>query len=298
MVLPNLGFRVLLAAGSLLLGWGPPVQSAYDVPTSLPTVMVHTAKPLSAPVSVSILHSPKPRGELIRIRPGDTLWALSQRFHLEVKQLERVNHLTGTTIIAGHSLMIPQKYTVQRGDSLKGLAFRFGVLPDDLRAINPGLGSGALPVGTSLLIPYTGPRSLPAEQPRRMVAVTVPQGTVHSPIASNFSLLAHLVEAEAGNQPFIGQVAVAAVVINRIKSHKFPNTLEGVIFAPGQFESVSNGTYRAAPSPTAIRAAGAALAGWDPTHGATYFFNPALSHDAWMSHQKVLVQIADQRFCR
>jgi N-acetylmuramoyl-L-alanine amidase len=111
-------------------------------------------------------------------------------------------------------------------------------------------------------------------------------------------LLAHLVQAEAGNQPFLGMVAVAAVVVNRLHTPGFPKTIPGVIEEPGQFESVANGTIAMAPGPLALLAAKAALAGWDPTHGAIYFYNPALTDNHWMRRLPVTTRIAAQVFCR
>ncbi len=90
---------------------------------------------------------------------------------------------------------------------------------------------------------------------------------------ANIMLLAHLIQAEAGIEPYLGKVAVGAVVINRMMSGKFPKTLAGVIYQNNQFEPVSNGTIDRAPSADSIKAARDAIAGWDPTGGALYFFD-------------------------
>lgn len=115
---------------------------------------------------------------------------------------------------------------------------------------------------------------------------------------SDILMIAHLVQAEAGNQPFIGQVAVAAVVLNRMHSPEFPHTVAGVLFAPGQFETVSAGTYSNTPGPLALMAARAAAAGWDPTHGALYFYNPSLVRNSWMNTLPATATIGAQVFAR
>ena len=111
-------------------------------------------------------------------------------------------------------------------------------------------------------------------------------------------LLAHLVQAEAGNQSFLGMVAVAAVALNRVRASAFPDTLAAVINQPGQFESVANGTIRLPAGTEAVRAARAALGGEDPTHGALYYYNPSLTRNAWMRSLPILVRIESQVFCR
>lgn len=111
-------------------------------------------------------------------------------------------------------------------------------------------------------------------------------------------MIAHLVQAEAGNQPFAAQVAVAAVVLNRLHNPDFPKTVASVLFAPGQFETVSAGTYWNTPSPLAILAARAAATGWDPSHGALYFYNPSLVHNGWMDALPTTVTIGAQVFAR
>ena len=91
---------------------------------------------------------------------------------------------------------------------------------------------------------------------------------------SDVNLLAHLIFAEARGEPYTGQVAVGAVVLNRVKSSSFPNSIAGVIYQPGAFDVVSDGQINYAPNNTAINAARDALNGWDPTYGCIYYFNP------------------------
>jgi len=95
-------------------------------------------------------------------------------------------------------------------------------------------------------------------------------------------LLARLVYAEAAGEPYVGKVAVAAVVLNRVKSPLFPDTIYEVIYEPWQFSSVGNWMFNSYPSEDCIQAARDALAGWDPTGGALYYFNYYVVWNAWL----------------
>lgn len=110
--------------------------------------------------------------------------------------------------------------------------------------------------------------------------------------------LAQLIQAEAGNQPFLTQLAVGAVALNRLRTPGFPHRWRAMLHQPGQFTSVANGTWATAiPSRQARRAARQALTGWDPTHGALYFYNPSLPHAAWMSTLHACRQLGAMQFC-
>ncbi len=115
----------------------------------------------------------------------------------------------------------------------------------------------------------------------------------------NLWLLARVIQGEAGGEPFLGKVAVGAVILNRMRSSSFPNTLAGVIFQPYAFESVTRGTiWRFSPSRESLRAAIAALSGWDPTYGALYFWNPAKPVNPWMWTRRIITQIGRHIFAR
>nr|MDD6335124.1 spore cortex-lytic enzyme [bacterium] len=111
-------------------------------------------------------------------------------------------------------------------------------------------------------------------------------------------LLARVVYSEARGEPYEGQVAVAAVVLNRIKSPSFPNTMSGVVYQAGAFSSVADGQINLAPDDTAIRAARDALNGWDPTNGCLYYYNPAKTTNKWMLSLPVYLSIGRHNFCR
>ncbi len=111
-------------------------------------------------------------------------------------------------------------------------------------------------------------------------------------------LLARLVTAEAGAEPYTGKVAVAAVVLNRTKHPSFPNSVSGVIYQPMAFESVSNGWINKPPNRDSVRAARQALNGWDPTYGATFFWNPSKPVNRWIWSRSIVTRIGKHVFAR
>lgn len=115
---------------------------------------------------------------------------------------------------------------------------------------------------------------------------------------SNLNLLSRLVYSEARGETYTGQVAVAAVVLNRVKSSSFPNTISGVIYERGAFDAVSDGQINLTPDSIARKAAQDALNGWDPSYGAIYYFNPNTATSAWIWSRPMTVTIGNHRFCK
>lgn len=113
---------------------------------------------------------------------------------------------------------------------------------------------------------------------------------------SDVELLAHCVYGEARGEPYVGKVAVAAVVLNRVKSSSFPNTISGVIYQDGAFTCVSDGQLYLTPDEDAYRAARDALNGWDPTYGCLYYYNPATAVSAWIWSREVRLTIGAHSF--
>lgn len=116
--------------------------------------------------------------------------------------------------------------------------------------------------------------------------------------SSDLNLLARLVYGEARGEPYTGQVAVAAVVLNRVKHSSFPNTIAGVIYQSGAFDVVSDGQINLTPNETAKKAAQDALNGWDPSNGAIYYFNPSTATNKWIWSRPMTVTIGKHRFCK
>ena len=109
--------------------------------------------------------------------------------------------------------------------------------------------------------------------------------------SSNVNLLARLIYGEARGEPYTGQVAVGAVVMNRVKSSSFPNTISGVIYQSGAFDAVRDGQINLSPNSTAIKAAQDAINGWDPSYGAIYYFNPSTATNKWIWSRPMTVTI-------
>ena len=110
-------------------------------------------------------------------------------------------------------------------------------------------------------------------------------------------LLARLISAEARGEPYVGQVAVGAVVLNRVDHPSFPNTISGVIYQPWAFSCLYDGQFDQPVAESAYRAARDAMNGYDPSYGAIYYFNPATATSKWIWSRPLIVQIGSHRFC-
>lgn len=115
--------------------------------------------------------------------------------------------------------------------------------------------------------------------------------------STNLNLLARVVYGEARGEPYTGQVAVAAVVLNRVKSSSFPNTVAGVVYQSGAFDCVSDGQINLTPNQSAYNAARDALNGWDPTYGCLFYYNPRTATSKWMLSRTVKLNIGNHAFC-
>lgn len=117
---------------------------------------------------------------------------------------------------------------------------------------------------------------------------------------SDIQLMARAINGEARGEPYEGQVAVGAVILNRVKDSRFPNSISGVIYQPGAFTAVSDGQINAAISEgsTVYKAAQDAMNGWDPTGGCVYYFNPATATNKWIWSRPLIKTIGKHRFCK
>jgi N-acetylmuramoyl-L-alanine amidase len=118
-----------------------------------------------------------------------------------------------------------------------------------------------------------------------------------TPYSNNVNLLARLISAEARGEPYVGQVAVGAVVLNRIEHPSFPDSLSGVIYQPGAFTCVTDGQFYGNVEESAYKAARDALNGWDPSGGAIYYFNPATATSGWIWSRPEIITIGEHIFC-
>ncbi len=141
----------------------------------------------------------------------------------------------------------------------------------------------------------------PATAKAMGLTLSVPTGGGSSGGSSNNNsdlyLLARVVYGEARGEPYKGQVAVAAVILNRVKSSEFPNSLSGVVYQSGAFDAVKDGQVNLTPDETSIKAATDAMNGWDPTNGCLYYYNPATSTNKWMLSLPVTLSIGRHNFC-
>ena len=109
-------------------------------------------------------------------------------------------------------------------------------------------------------------------------------------------ILARLVHGEARGEPYVGKVAVAAVVLNRVRSASFPNTISGVIYQYGAFDCVADGQINLTPDSESIRAARDAMNGWDPSGGCLYYYNPVTATSAWIWTREIRLAIGNHNF--
>lgn len=137
----------------------------------------------------------------------------------------------------------------------------------------------------------TGPHSQAASAPKKLPKTNT------SFTANELKIMANAVYGEARGEPYIGQVAVAAVILNRVKSPSFPDSPSSVIFEPGAFTAVADGQIWLTPNKTAEKAVQDALNGWDPTGGAIYYFNPDTATSKWIWGRPQIKKIGKHIFC-
>ncbi|SNX55084.1 N-acetylmuramoyl-L-alanine amidase [Thermoanaerobacterium sp. RBIITD] len=160
-----------------------------------------------------------------------------------------------------------KEHVVSKGESLYIISNWYGSNVDAIKAANKSWDNTIYP-GEKLVIPVNN--------------ITVNNSDTGNYLQNRY-LIAKMIYAEARGESFEGQVAVGAVILNRVKSGIFPNSVIGVIYQPGAFEAVENGEFfNHDPDLEAFKAADAAISGWDPTGGALYYFNPATSSSPWI----------------
>ncbi|MBF8436655.1 cell wall hydrolase [Halanaerobiaceae bacterium Z-7014] len=175
-------------------------------------------------------------------------------------------------------------YNVSSGDSLYEIARTYNTSSSVIIALND-LENHSIRPGDQLQVPAKD--------------LTERQLLARSISNQEIELLARAINGEARGEPYLGQVAVGAVIINRVISDKFPDTIEGVIMQDGQFCAVEDGQIDLAPSPSTRQAAQEAVNGRDPTDRSLYFYNPETSNEqAWMARRDVIVRIGNHVFAR
>ncbi len=251
--------------------------------------------------------------EKYTVQPGDTLYLISRNWGVNLSELRNLNGLYSDDIRPGQTLYIPQsspyqQLTVGQGDTLYWISQRYGVSVDDLKTVN-GLWGSELYAGMRILIPLenTSPVRRPESLPSRgniNRGQHIRYGTGVYYTQEERVLLARVIEAEAGGEPYMGKVAAGAVVVNRVKSDKFPNSIKDVIYQVDelgkyQFEPVLDGRlFSVTPSSDSYKAADEVLGGLDPTGGALFFFNPYKISNRWLLSKPVIYRVGDHVFAK
>lgn len=133
--------------------------------------------------------------------------------------------------------------------------------------------------------------------PKTLAALGISVSTSSQSGSGDVDLLARLISAESRGEPYTGQVAVGAVVLNRVESPAFPNTMSGVIYQSGAFTCLSDGQFWGEVTDSSYKAARDALNGWDPSGGALYYFNPNTATSSWIWSRPILAVIGKHYFC-
>ncbi|MHB1420229.1 MAG: cell wall hydrolase [Bacillota bacterium] len=235
--------------------------------------------------------------ESYTVQPNDSLYLIGLKYGVSPQDLRNANGLSSDMIYAGQKLILPptaytgngQQYIVQPGDTLFLIGRKYGVTAQDIAKASYLTGTMIYP-GQKLIIPNaTG--STP------MLGSRSSNGSSRLPFSnSDLDLLAHLIYGEARGEPYNGQVAVAAVALNRLMTPGFPKTLREVIFDPWAFTSVYDGQFVLTPDAISRRAALDALNGLDPTGGALYFWNPEKATSKWIWTRQVTSTIGNHLF--
>lgn len=229
------------------------------------------------------------------VRSGDSLFLIAKRYGVSVDALKQANRLSGNNLTIGYRLVIPKgsapsnpntTYRVKSGDTVYLIAKAYGISIDALRQAN-SLGSN------------------PIVYPGQVLKIPAASGSGGNSgkyylSSSDIDLLARLVSAESDGESYLGQVAVAATILNRLGDPRYPKTLPGVVY------QIDNGRYQYSPvldgrinnqaSAGAYKAVNAALSGWDPSGGANGFYNPAKTESPWVKSQPVTTVIGNHVF--
>lgn len=229
-------------------------------------------------------------GASYTVARNDSLYKIGQLFNTSASTIIADNRLSGTAIYPGQVLYVKANtYTVKSGDSLYLIAARYGTTVSVLRRANNKWDNSIYP-GQKLNIPVSANTAVKAYSAN---------GAVISYTQSELDLLARLVTAEAGSEPYSAQVGVAAVVVNRVKSDIFPNSIASVIYQKSdgfyQFTPVENGWINKPATQTARNATLEALKGSDPSNGALYYFDDSATN-RWLWSKPLKARIGHMVF--
>ena len=203
-----------------------------------------------------------------------------------------VTNLSGTG-----SVMTLSKYG-SRGDEVRQIQTRLKEL-----GYNPGTIDGIYGTNTQNAVKsFQRDKGLSADGiagPKTLKALGITSGSSSSGgyTQNDINLLARIISAEARGESYTGQVAVGAVVLNRVEHPSFPDSIAGVIYQPGAFTAITDGQFNETVAESSVRAAKEALNGSDPSGGAIYYYNPNKTSNKWIRTRPVIVRIGNHLFC-
>lgn len=230
-----------------------------------------------------------------RVVRNDTLYKLSVLFKTPVSTLKSDNKLSTSSLYPGQVLNVPAKmYTIKRGDTLNLIAKRYGITVSAIRKANKKYNNTLIP-GQLLMLPGIKPGTQSVQaMTKTMSSKNVGSKAIISYTSAEENLLARLITAEASGQPYDAMVGVGAVVVNRVQSPDWPNTIQDVIYhnAGGyqQFTPVKNGYINNPATEIAKKAAHEALYGADPSNGAMFYFDDS-STNQWLWSKTIAARI-------
>ena len=233
-----------------------------------------------------------------KVKSGDTLGGISKAYNTTTNYLIKNNKLVNSNINSGQVLNVPTNtYNVVSGDTLYFIAKKYDIPLEKLRAANDKWNDTISPKDV-FKIPVV-PATSNASENKQVQATPLTTSKVISYSNSDVKLLARLINAEAGGESYDAMVSVGAVVVNRVQSSQFSNSISGVINDKSggyyQFTPVMNGMINKSPTNASTKAAYEALKGTDPTNGALYFFESTVTNK-WLTSKKVAVVIGKITF--
>ncbi|GAB6098842.1 hypothetical protein JCM16358_07210 [Halanaerocella petrolearia] len=243
------------------------------------------------------------------VQPGDSLYKIASKLDTSIQQLKEVNNLTSDYIYPGKRLEVPQAkvanktisiastsnesinnssyYQVQAGDSLYKIANKLDTSIQQLKEVND-LTSDYIYPGKRLKVPQARVTNKTINDTSSYTRLDVSE--------EELNLLTRAVYSEARGESYIGQVAVASVILNRVEDSRFPDTVKGVIFQPWAFTAVHDGQFWLEPDETAKKAVHDALKGWDPSEGAVFYYNPVKVTSHWIYTREIIKKIGEHYF--
>lgn len=292
------------------------IARRYNVPTTvlknsnnLSSNLIYPGQTLTIPTAYTV-------------RPGDSLYLIATRNGIPLSSLRATNNIWHNYLAVGQTLYLPlaqgganpgsgspsgggQVYTVRANDSLYLIAKRYGTTIQALKTANK-LSSDFIYPGQVLTIPTgtgtTNPGGNSGNSGNNGSGGGY-SGGKYNLTQAEIELLARLVRAEAEGESYEGQVAVAASVLNRLHDPRYPNTITQIIYQVDQgkyyqYSPVMDGRINLPPTPTSIKAVQDALNGWDPSHGAIGFYNPAKTTNQWVRSHPITTRIGNHVFYR